>query len=342
MKIRGYKSGDEADILKLFEEVFNVKRSINRWNWQFKNHIQGPGCITVVEAKSEIVGHYGIMRNHLNFMGLEIVAGQSCDTMLRRDFRGEGLLMKTGKFTYKQAQKEGVYAIFGFPNRDVYPGRMRNLDWHRIAILKYYYYRIGFRKLADNKMSKLLSYFYLIPNQLKYYIDVKRLSNCAKIQVMNSLPDNLNNAVKEYLNHEVLSIWKDLPYLKWRYQNHPEHQYDFHILFVKGRPEGFAVCRNTGSTVAICDLIHRTKNVVEAVFILRHLLNYYRKSDAQKIEFYGYDSGFFGAIFSAAGFEIIPISNLLFGGRVLSKTRLKNMFALPQNWTISYGDTDII
>jgi GNAT superfamily N-acetyltransferase len=339
--IREYKAGDELNINKMHNELFNTNRSLDHWNWQFRDHTQGHGWITLAVVENEIVGHYCMMRNHLNFMGREIVAGQTCGSMIRSDQRGKKLSTKLIRHNSKYAAKEGAVAVFGFPNRDAYPGIMRNSERLRLATLKYYLYRIGFQKIWASKIDRVFKYFHGMLIRMKY-IGFRFLNKDVVIVVSSHLPDRLEDSLREIREYEVLSIWKDVSYLRWRYENHPDRKYTFHILNVKGRPEGLIVTLDCGEIIAICDLLHRTKNVSQSALLLLHVLNYYNASDAQKIEFYGYDNGFFDAVFGTCGFNIVPFSNFVFTGRVFEDMKPEKMFIIPQNWTIAYGDTDII
>jgi hypothetical protein len=96
--IRQYKLGDELKILKLHNEVFDTNRTLGHWGWQFRNHIQGHGWITLAEVRNEIVGHYCLFQNHLNFMGQESIVGQGCDRIILFDQLGEKLLARTKHF----------------------------------------------------------------------------------------------------------------------------------------------------------------------------------------------------------------------------------------------------
>jgi hypothetical protein len=238
--------------------------------------------------------------------------------------------------------QSGLKAVFGFPNRNSYPGFMRNLDWYRVTNLKRFYYRIGFKKLFGSRIDQFLKRIHTIRHRINVFIDSMRMHGDAEIIVSSHVPESLKDALEEALDHEVLSIWKDLPYLRWRYENHPENQYQFHILNYKGRAEGVIITREQEDTIVICDLIHRKKNILQTVFLLKHVLNYYIKSNAQIVEFYGYDNGYYDAVFIKSGFDIVPSSNYVFGGRVFENPKLEKMFILPHNWTIAYGDIDVI
>lgn len=340
--IREYREGDEVRILRLFKEVFGLERTIDHWNWQFKKHPQGNGWVTLAEIGNKIVAQYCMMRNHLNFMGREIIAGQSCDTMVRSDQRGQKWFSRLATRNYKYASEKGAKAVFGFPDRNSYPGFMRDLEWHRIVSLKYYFYRIGFQKIWGQKIDRIFKYFYRILIKLKYYFSLLYQGSGVKIETLSHLPDDLEDMLREIRDYEVLCVWKDLKYLKWRYENHPDHNYLFHVISIQGRLQGLVITRDCGDTITICEVLHREKNEHQSILLLHHVVDHWATSSAQTIEFLGHDSGFFEAIFKNFGFQMSPYSNFVFGGRVFGDPALESKFISPYNWTIVYGDTDVV
>jgi hypothetical protein len=281
-----------------------------------------------------------MMRNHVNFCGREICAGQSCDTMVRGDQRGKGWFVRLATVNYEQAAAGGLQAVVGFPNRNSFPGFMRSLDWRRITSLREYTCRLGYRRLwgGTDALYKLILRAGLRGKTFALRLWHERLD----IVVSDVLSDNLGELLDEVRNHEVLSIWKDLPYLRWRYESHPENSYTFHVLLKAGRAEGLVVSRTVGSTIAICELVHRRRDVRESVVFLNSLLTLYAREPWQKVEFFGHDDGFFQSVFRACGFAESYSSGFVFGGRVFGGGPLEGHFPHAANWTVSYGDTDVV
>lgn len=357
-RIREYTDGDEVGILELFHTVFGHKSCKEQWKWKYIENIQGKGWISLAERNNEIVAHYGMMHNNLNMVGQTIVAGQSSDTMVRKDQQGKGLFIKLALKDYEIAQQSGVSAVFGFPNRNSYPGFIRRLGWHRIATLKCYYYHLGYRKLVGRLLDKILKRFNILYHLARYYINLLKMRKDVngiiqsfqkiiknhgktKIQATLSLPSNIDDIIMDNLRYEILSVWKDSSYLKWRYEDHPYYRYVFHTLYHDGIPEAVVVCREDDEIVYICDLIIKDKDAWRAQIMVRHLILYYMRSRTQKIEFYGHDNGFFDLIFAASGFIIDPVSPLVLCGLVFNDESLQNHYYYPDSWTITYGDTDI-
>jgi hypothetical protein len=339
--VREYQSGDEAGILKLFATVFGIHRSVDYWNWQFTMNSQGKSWIILAETEGEIVAQYAMRHNDINCMGSRIIAGQSCDTMVRADQRNKKLFIRLAEENYARAANEGMKIVFGFPNRDSYPGFLRKLGWYKICALKYYYYRIGVQRFLGKRADRVVKCFLPFPNRVRYLVEQNLLGGDTSMTVSPEITQEGAAVLEEALDYEVLSIWKDLDYMKWRYENHPKYSYDFHVISVNGRPEGLAVCRDCGETIAICELIHRTKNIRQSVLLIRRLVAYYSHSAAQKVEFSGYDDGFFDAVFASSGFNASP-SPALFAARAFDDEKLERILMIPNNWTVSLGDSDVI
>jgi hypothetical protein len=142
--VRSYRDGDEQMIVRLFSEVFGLPKSLSRWRWQFREHPQGAGWITLAEScEGDIVAQYCVMRNNLNLGGRQIEAVQSCDTMVREDQRGKKWFVRLARPNYDEVAAIGIKAVFGFPNQNSFPGFARSLEWERIAALTAYTLRLG-------------------------------------------------------------------------------------------------------------------------------------------------------------------------------------------------------
>ena len=156
------------------------------------------------------------------------------------------------------------------------------------------------------------------------------------------LPAAVGGLLDETRNYEVLSIWKDLQYLRWRYEQHPDHRYVFHVLRVGGVPEGIAVTRHVGDTTAICEFIHRTKDVRQAAMLLGAIVRHHTTRGMQRVEFFGHDDGFCESVFRQCMFTSSYANGFVFSGRVYGGGALEQRFIVPQNWTVVYGDADVI
>lgn len=339
--VREYRQGDEESIVALFNTVFGTRRTLDRWRWQYAGNPQGLGWIQLGESNGEVVGQVWIMRHHLNFRGEEVCAGQMCDGMVRSDQRGKKWFVRLGNASSEYAASRGLRAVFGFPNRNSYPGLARTLGWHRVATLRHFCFRTGFRRLWGPWVDVLFRGPLGVALALRAVM-WRWLVGGADITASKELPAAIGDLLDESRNYEVLSVWKDLQYFRWRYEQHPDHRYLFHVLRVRGVLEGVAVSRQVGATTAICEFIHRTKEVNQAAVLLDSLLRYHLRRGTQRVEFFGHDDGFFESVFRRCGFTSSYATSFVFSGRVYGEGVLEQRFIVPQNWTVVYGDTDVI
>jgi hypothetical protein len=341
-RVRTYQDGDEHAIVALFRATFDVPRTIERWRWQFVDHPQGAGWIHLGERDGEIVAQYCMMRHDLNLLGRRIAAAQSCDTMVRGDQRRQGWFVRLARANYQQASEKGVRAAIGFPIRSSFPGLVGSLEWDRIATLREFSYRIGYARIWGPLIDRAFQLALRV--RLALRCRVLRLSAPGvRVEAVASLPDEIEGLLAEIRPQEILGVWKDLDYLRWRYEKHPEHSYDFYVLARDGKLEGLLVSRQVGDTVAICELLHRTKNVAESALLVSAVVRANLGGPLQRIEFFGHDDGFFASVFARCGFQASYAAAFVFCGKLFDDDELlRRRFAHARNWTVVYGDTDVI
>jgi hypothetical protein len=342
IEIRDLNAGDEISILELFQEAFGEARSLELWEWRFKKHCAGIGWIALAVLNSKIVGHEGLMRCPLNFQGKKITCAQSVDAMVHPNQQGKGVYTKLATYNQRMAGAQDAEAAFSIFTRINYPGSyplyIKRLGWKRIMNLKRYSVRIGYKRLWGPKTDTIFKNVFRFFSKIKYMRFFFGRSKDIDIKIYEYLPADCENCLKQIRDYEVLSIWKDMPYFRWRYEDHPEHSYEFHVLRVRGVLEGLLITKTTGYSIQICEVLNRTKNIPQTAALLTKVMEYYSLSSAQIIEFYGYDNGYFDAVFSAAGFKLEPFSPFIFAGKAFRNDKLGEAFLGPHNWSVAYGD----
>lgn len=350
--IRPYKEGDEFQILDLFELVFDKKRSLEHWRWKFKknpySNVNAALAWTVPQER--LIGQHTVMPVKLNFRGDSVLACQETDTMVHPDFRGQGISLKTADYCYHELKRSGTNIVFGFPNQNAYPALVRRLQWKRIMYLKEYTFRLNifqetrlFFRLSFP--SKVLNFCFSIFLRSKLHLDLlvlkKRLPKIPTLCYTDSVPEGygaLWNAIKSY---EVLSVWKDAEYLKWRYDQNPDDRFVYFYLLFDGEIVGVCVVNaEKGKDVLICELLVKDKDVLLGRLLINQILSHYAGSQHRKARFVGIDAGFFEEVLVA--FRSAALFSLPFCARAFGNATLEDWFVHPTNWTVTYGDTDVI
>ncbi|MBN2160681.1 MAG: GNAT family N-acetyltransferase [Spirochaetes bacterium] len=338
-RIRTYVSGDESGIIPLINEVFHSSMDDKLWHWKYFLHPAGKGWINVAESGNQIVALHALMRSNLNFIGSEIMAAQPVDIAVRDDQRRKRWMVRLAQNIYDRATREGAMAIYGFPIRNMYVGVMRHLDFIRVCNLSFYRYHIGNAGLTGTAIDRVMKYLNSGRVTLRYSLNIKFSMKNVSIASVEALPDDLDEMLREINDHEVISIWKDRKYLQWRYKDHPINKYKFFSLRIGGRLHGLIVTRTIGERVAICEMLNRTKNIQQAFTHLLYIIKHYLPTGAQELFFLGHDNGYFDTVFGMSGFKK-SISNVVCTGRNIKSGRFREMFMIPDNWTLVYGDTD--
>ncbi len=336
--------GDEHGLLALFENVFGRPRSQERWHWQYAASPPGAGAVSIAVAGGEVVGCAALMRQDLNHLGERIPAAQSCDAMVREDHRGAGLFTALARANHRTVVGRGVRFVIGFPNQESFPLLMRSLGRIRILVLRHYYRRTGTRRVLGSILDRASRPVVAAPNTLGLCLARLRLGGGYEVRTSTELPDDLHELLRAHQSQQVLSVWKDPEYLRWRYEHHPEHRYAFHVLRRQGAPLALAVVRERADSAVICDLIHRERRVPETAMLLRTTVHQYgRRPTCQRVVFFGRDIGFLTAAFQEAGFREEAHSVFVMSVASLSNDDpIARFVPIPDNWSISYGDTDVV
>lgn len=130
-----------SDLVILFRDAFNWKTNIGFLGFRYDTSRLGPrdlGYLAYSDDK-EPAAYYGVFAAKLRINAQEIQGAQSGDTATHSRHRGKGLFTDLAKATYELAASEGVKVIFGFPNKNSYPGFVKKLNWkhtHDIEVFK--------------------------------------------------------------------------------------------------------------------------------------------------------------------------------------------------------------
>lgn len=87
------------------------------------------GFLAYAKGEKKAAAFYGVFPVRLILNNAEVLAAQSGDTMTHPNHRGKGLFVALAQKTYAVAAEEGIQLVFGFPNRNSYPGFVKKLDW---------------------------------------------------------------------------------------------------------------------------------------------------------------------------------------------------------------------
>jgi hypothetical protein len=129
---------EKQQICDLFLDVFGKTKSVMHFEQQFSNTCLGYSFHSYIVDNGKVVGINSVIPYLYNFMGEKKIFALSVDTMTQKDHRSLPIFVKMARTVYSFAEKNGVCAIYGFPNHISYKIFKKMLKWQDIGELDFY------------------------------------------------------------------------------------------------------------------------------------------------------------------------------------------------------------
>ncbi|PBQ31148.1 hypothetical protein CNR22_05005 [Sphingobacteriaceae bacterium] len=209
-------------LVSLYRESFNSKVSVDFLKKKFDTAAFGSayiGFLALDNKTDEPAGYYGVFPLLAQIEGKEILVAQSGDTMTHPKHQGKGLFTELAKKTYILAQEQGIKFVFGFPNKNSFPGFKKKLNWQFYSDINNYTIKTGV--LPFDKLAKKISFLkplheIFIKIRLKKYTLNSEFSNSLQKQ-QNTHGFIIHDAVfflyKSYYNSftvKIENVWCSL------------------------------------------------------------------------------------------------------------------------------------
>ncbi len=348
--LHAYRPGDEAEILELFNTSFGARRSPEHWRWKFLQNPYGGPHVTLARRRADglVVGTHVLMPFRLNALGRPVLAGHSLDLVVREGYRGQGIFDRAGTDCIARFRAQGGEAVVAFPNADSYPGFVRSLGWNRLLFPRLWSMPLDLgstlARAGAGPLGPVLAAPFTAATSARLawrrFLERRESPRGAVFESATAVPadhDELWNACRSL---EVLSLWKDSEYLRWRYAEHPDHEFAFVALREGGRLLALGVTVDVGGACILCELVTRQRRVGTARALVSHVAHAALGRGCRALQFFGSDAGFFDEVFRGFSHRV-AVDNVLVG-RSLAEDELDRRMAIAGNWTVTYGDSDFV
>jgi hypothetical protein len=350
-RLERYQPGLETGVLELFTLVFGKARSLEHWHWQFRDNPYGGPFVSTVRRATDglVVASYSVMPLQLNFAGRAVRACQSVDTAVHPEFRGQRMFEKTASDCYRWCADEGLQAVVGFPNANSYPGFVRSLDWKRIVFPTQHTLRLSLatglrRVLRMGVLAAFVDVFHRARVRLALAMRHAFLRRLVRRDVAfataSEVPDGYEALWNAWRAQEVLSLWKDSAYFRWRYDRNPDRRFEYLYLADAGGISALAVATEIDGSLVLCELMVRDRDVAMGRLLVNRIAVRAAQRGLRAVTFLAHDCGFFADVL--AGFEHTLSYTNVFGGRAFVAGALAETLPLAGNWTITFGDGDFV
>jgi len=335
--VRGYCNGDEHKILETFQDVFNVSRSENHWHWKFAHNPFGGPYVSIVWDDDTLAAQYtaypvplwrsghscvltqqvGDILSHPNYRGI----GHGNTSLLARAYRHFTRSYCEGHIPFFYSFLAGTHLRFGqlFLN---YQPITEVQEWHMdVEDISYY-------ATSLSLTERLLGY------------------RVEWTQEVGEWADTVFEQARD--DYGWLTV-RSSQYLRWRYQQNPDHPYHFAVIYKRNQPLGWWVTRIENDVLKLGDaLFIRHTNTLKAARIgLSAVLQQMHQSglNIQRIQsWFAQNPEWWVDTLKALGFCPSPQPDGLtlcistFNSPFSAAT---NIEVLRQQWYFTYGDSSL-
>ena len=241
-------SKDSPNIVRLFNEVFDGKRSMDHWKWKFLDNPAGNQCMQVAEDRGGIVGHLAILPTWMNLRGEKVMGGQIIDIMTHPAYRKQGMFVSLAKQCFDQAASMGIAMIYVFPNKQSYPGLVKGLACSYMGRLPKLVRILKVKRIIrDRSKSEAIGGLFEKAESIliKLMGGVSRpvTRGHIKISMIEGFDIRFDGLWERMKSKNYVGVWKDSNYLNWRYKLCPDKQYNVMAAEENGTLVGFTVLK---------------------------------------------------------------------------------------------------
>jgi len=257
MNIRNYQNGDETGINELHNITYSSTRTLDKWEWEFKQNPLGRTIFVVTEDNGEIKGSQSLIPAYLNIKGEKTYSAKSEATLLHPDCRGKNLFSRMYELAFDEAKKDNIKIVWGFTNA-VKSFNKIGFSVTTPVSLMWYVNNIGVawrfvcRKHIANRKYKVLKsiaalfalYFlriYVIMSGL--FSRSPKSSGGLAVKPLGGFNKETDMLFDDFVGDfpDIITLWRNKEDLQWRTTANPAGEQHIFGLFSNEKLVGYAV-----------------------------------------------------------------------------------------------------
>lgn len=232
------------DLLDLFQVSFGHNMSAELWDWKYLQNPLASADPEVIVAmdNGKIIGARPFLLAEMWLKDEKVKAAQPCDAMIHPEHRRKGIFDRMNQFAIQYFKQNDYGLFYNFPGKMALPGDLRQ-GWKIVSATETLFRAVNPQKVISYKLkSQLLGcmtgFFY--DKLLNTRGKASPLSSSFQIEVFNQFPDELKQ-VDTLRDRSAIDLARGETYLRWRFDQHPEHKYKYIAAKRDGMLWGYAV-----------------------------------------------------------------------------------------------------
>ncbi len=228
-----YEEGDEHGILELFKTVFKVDRTLDQWNWEFRDNPNGMHIFLGKLEDGTVVSQYTGLLTQAKVFDRDVLFSQIVDSMVHPQCRGG--LKKKGLFaltllnhSYRHGHLEDECVQMGLPNPLAY--RLGSQTCYYVPMTKAY---VHYKPVNPEDA------------QPEVQDEVKALGVRFKVAMTEQFSEDHDDLWARVKDKHRIITWRNRDFWTWRYTKNPH--FDYVTLELRDPEDGSlvasAVCR---------------------------------------------------------------------------------------------------
>jgi len=238
--IREYREGDETQINLLYNQEYDKNRTLEEWQWEFRDGPYGKSIFVVAEYKAKIIGTHALLPVYLSWSGQRVLSSKAEEAVVKKEFRGRNIFKK---LTIPDEVKKRLPSQLG-----------QKLLLRAFTLAGFLWFKIRSHKMNPSPRFKVVSI-----TQADERLDAFWEAFCQK--------------------GKFYTIARTSSYLDWRIFRNPNATSKFLAAVENGRIQGYVIVgrskyENVGDITDFCVLDEHFEEV--AGLLISHAVEYFR------------------------------------------------------------------
>lgn len=244
-KVKDFNSAHKQSTINLINKYAYAENPLQRfnsryWKWLYESSPAGVAVTKIAVHGRRVVGHYSIIPVFFNRLGKRERAAFSADSVTHPAYRRQGIFYTLAKNAYGAAQKCKISIVYGFANKNSYPGFIKKLNWVRLGNVPQLVLFLRPEDIIRKRLkSKIFSQIVALP--LKFWSFRAGKSSKLSVKKIKMPGDEMENLWKS-IKGKITSVCRDKEFINWRFFSSPRH-YDIFASQENGKTTGYIVLR---------------------------------------------------------------------------------------------------